>query len=265
MRFLQDLRVIYETAWTLSKNSVHAIVLMVQIFYIVLVGKYAHITPKALTLYFRGTPFVFYINSRVDLAAVHEIFVKKEYDFTYTELLGKKPEVILDLGANIGDSSVFYALQFPHAKIYAIEPNPAVHEKLRKNVAAFPNVQIRTCALSNQTKKTTFYVGDSHLGSSTKQRKQNTKEIEVEMCSFTDFVIQEKLDIIDILKFDIEGGEEDLLKDPSIRTKVHICVGEMHDDLTRVPTRELLDQIPAQVLHVYPLTETRNITVAKVL
>jgi FkbM family methyltransferase len=235
----------------------------VQIFCIIVAGKFFKISPKPLYLYFNKTSFIFYINSRVDVAALEEIFAKKEYGFAYAEALGKMPSVILDLGANIGDSSVFYATLFPEAKIYAIEPNPLVHDKLQLNTAAFKNIQIRKCAIGNKTQKITFYLGASHLGSSLKKRQQNTKEIEVGLVALTDFLAAEGLQHVDILKFDIEGGEEDLLKDVAMKDKVGVFIGEMHDDLTSVPTRGLVENIPAEILQVCTLTPTRNITVAR--
>lgn len=263
MRIIQELQTIYQTAKVLARSPLGVPVLAVHMFSIVLIGKFTHIKPQPLRVKFNKTEFAFFINSRVDLAALHEIFVKKEYAYSYEESLGKKPDVIVDLGANIGDSSVYYAVLFPEAKIFAVEPNPAVFDKLKANTSQFSNINVRQCAISNSTGKVTFYVGESHLGSSIKKRAQNTNELEVDMFSLTDFLVTESISAVDILKFDIEGGEEMLLKDAAMKEKVKLFIGEMHDDLTTLPTADLIKEIPAQVLQVYPLSKTRNITVAK--
>ena len=50
------------------------------------------------------------------------------------------PRVVVDAGANIGLSTVFFANKFPQAKIVAIEPEPSNFAMLRDNVAPYPNV-----------------------------------------------------------------------------------------------------------------------------
>lgn len=49
---------------------------------------------------------------------------------------GERP-LIIDCGANIGLASVWFAVHFPDAQIYAIEPDPANLAMLRRNVAPF--------------------------------------------------------------------------------------------------------------------------------
>jgi FkbM family methyltransferase len=47
------------------------------------------------------------------------------------------PEVILDLGANIGVAMALYAHRFPSARIVGVEPDPANADLCRRNVAAW--------------------------------------------------------------------------------------------------------------------------------
>lgn len=44
------------------------------------------------------------------------------------------PEVVLDLGANIGCSALYLARLWPHARIVAVEPDPENFEILKENV-----------------------------------------------------------------------------------------------------------------------------------
>ena len=50
------------------------------------------------------------------------------------------PPVIIDAGANVGLSAVFYANRFPNARIIAIEPEPSNYEMLKRNVVPYSNV-----------------------------------------------------------------------------------------------------------------------------
>jgi hypothetical protein len=63
------------------------------------------------------TPF--YIrNETSDVYVYKGVIEKKEYGFS-TE---SSPHIIIDAGANIGLSSIYFANRFPEAKIIAIEP-----------------------------------------------------------------------------------------------------------------------------------------------
>ncbi|MCW3474967.1 FkbM family methyltransferase [Limobrevibacterium gyesilva] len=82
-----------------------------------------------------------------DLAVFFQVFVALEYRLSnwgfwgalsqaYARILadGKRP-LIVDCGANIGLSSVYFRLLFPDALICAVEPEPGNDAALRANVA----------------------------------------------------------------------------------------------------------------------------------
>ena len=51
-----------------------------------------------------------------------------------------EPRVIFDIGANIGATSVFFALNYPKAKIFSFEPTSMNFNLLKKNVKNLKNV-----------------------------------------------------------------------------------------------------------------------------
>lgn len=221
---------------------------------------------KELTLTYKGKSFYFVVNNRMDLAVLSEIFVNKEYEFDYRPHLAtpyegeEQVQIILDLGANIGDTAIFYALNFPNAKIFAVEPNPHVHEKLLKNTKQFSNITVCKCAVSDRTGKINLNFGDSHLGSSINTREQNKNSVEVDVYSLEDFCKKEGIDKIDVLKFDIEGAEEYLLKDAEfIKNNVAELVGEMHDDLVTTPLKPIIDNLHLQNIQKKTLSKSRYI------
>lgn len=90
----------------------------------------------------------------VDIKVFTQVLVTKEYDISdtaqgkdlrrrYNSLVssGTQP-LIIDCGANIGLSSVWYARQFPEAKIVAVEPEQSNLEIASRNLAAYPNVTL---------------------------------------------------------------------------------------------------------------------------
>jgi hypothetical protein len=69
-----------------------------------------------------------------DRLTFQKIFVDGEYVFD----LGFTPRVVLDGGANVGYSSLFFAQQFPHALIIAVEPEATNFRLLMHNTARYP-------------------------------------------------------------------------------------------------------------------------------
>jgi hypothetical protein len=51
-----------------------------------------------------------------------------------------QPRVILDAGANIGLTSVYFAKKYPHARIVAIEPEASNFDVLTRNVRPYPSI-----------------------------------------------------------------------------------------------------------------------------
>ena len=78
---------------------------------------------------------------------IREIFVNEEYQFKNTN---GKP-VIIDCGANIGMSVLYFKRCHPKATIIAIEPNPTTYSLLDKNVKSFElkNGTLHNFALTN--------------------------------------------------------------------------------------------------------------------
>jgi FkbM family methyltransferase len=52
------------------------------------------------------------------------------------------PRVVVDGGAYIGLSSLWLARDFPDARIFAVEPDPDNAAMVRRNVAAWPNIEV---------------------------------------------------------------------------------------------------------------------------
>ena len=70
--------------------------------------------------------------------------VRRRYEQILAE--GKTP-VIVDAGANIGASALWFGAEYPRAAIVAIEPEPETVAMLRKNLAGRPNMTILAAAV----------------------------------------------------------------------------------------------------------------------
>jgi hypothetical protein len=88
-----------------------------------------------------------------DIATYNQIFIRREYDFSYlphaaeflsgtrTTEAGARKITVVDCGANVGCSVIWFANEYPGAEIVAVEPDLANFELLNQNVADLDNVR----------------------------------------------------------------------------------------------------------------------------
>lgn len=166
-----------------------------------------------------------------DLSTFAKIFVNREYDIP----LAKEPKVIIDAGANVGYASAFFALQFPRAKIIAIEPEAANFNLLKQNTSAFQNVFPVNAAIwpaSGQVNLLDpgvgswgFQAADIADGRTDLPSLGTVRAVTVE-----EIMSEFNLAFIDILKVDIEGGEKALFAGPTAwLNRVGVVMIELHD------------------------------------
>ncbi len=165
-----------------------------------------------------------------DIAAFVQIFVHREYEFE----LGLSPKVIIDAGANIGFSSIYFSIRYPKSLIIALEPEVGNYELLRQNVALYPNIVAINKALwsGNQALriidpgkgKWGFQVqGDTILP---KGRVLGT----VEGVTLTQIMSDFGLSYVDLVKLDIEGSEKTIFESSETWISlVGVIAIELHD------------------------------------
>jgi FkbM family methyltransferase len=161
-----------------------------------------------------------------DLAVVAQIFVDREYDVDY----GVEPELVVDAGANIGASPIYFAHRFPRALVVAVEPDPANYDVLRSNVEHWPNIVPVHAALWPET--TTVELSDHGLGAWGYQASAS------ESGSIPAVSVRRLLELIDretidLLKIDVEGAERELFSaSEDWIERVRAIVIELHDAQT---------------------------------
>ena len=146
-----------------------------------------------------------------------EIFINKEYDADLGE-----PKKILDLGSNVGYSILFFKAKYPKATIHGYEPGVETFKKLERNVAGLENVFVYNNAISDREGTMTMFLGDNSVSSSFVDRFDNISSTEKVKC------ITWPQENFDLIKFDIEGAEHQVVKNP---TNTKYIIGEVHHDL----------------------------------
>jgi FkbM family methyltransferase len=129
----------------------------------------------------------------------------------------KERPTIIDIGANVGYFSLSIFARFPKASVYSFEPHPYCFKVLSdyKETFANYNFNIFEQAVSNADDKITLFITDHEEFTTTSSIFDNnnkaTKKISVDAIKLEYFILQQKLEEIDLLKLDCEGSEYAIL------------------------------------------------------
>jgi FkbM family methyltransferase len=133
-------------------------------------------------------------------------------------LLERMPQdgVFVDVGANIGFWSLYFAHVFPRAKICAIEANPATFLVLRENIEinAFRNIMPLHVGVSDNVGELPLYCNDTgnRGGDSFADYADNRNRcVMVAVKPLADILASAGIERVDVMKMDIEGFEERVL------------------------------------------------------
>jgi FkbM family methyltransferase len=176
-----------------------------------------------------------YFNKQSLVNMFYELFGSGQYYFKTND---KKP-VIVDIGANIGDSLIYFKWLYPESRIFAYEPHPKAFSLLEKNVEInkFKDVYLFNEGLGNENANTelyddsegTFEASTIILGGfkSDLENKSNIKNVRLRKVSDCKELLSLKK--ISLLKIDIEGGESALFRDlDELLRKTEKVIMEFH-------------------------------------
>ncbi len=156
----------------------------------------------------------------------------------YTPPLGPE-SVVLDLGANRGGFS-HHLIQRFGCRCFAVEASPEVFAR----IPGHPRLQADSFAVTETTGSVTFYVSDSDSESSGLTRLEGiTYEREVNVVGRTlmEYVAEQRLGSLDLVKLDIEGAEIgviDTLPDDFLKNVGQFTI-EFHDFAGVYPAAEV--------------------------
>jgi FkbM family methyltransferase len=162
-----------------------------------------------------------------DFVTLRTIFVKKEYQFNFST----PPKYIIDCGANVGYSTLAFALFYPSAKVIALEPEKQNFSILMQNIKGVNNIiplQKAVWPYSTQL----FLVNEAVLSHSFQYQEQaNMNPTAVtDAISISDLITAYNIEIVDLLKIDIEGAEKELFMATDLHwlAKVKMIAVEIH-------------------------------------
>jgi FkbM family methyltransferase len=134
---------------------------------------------------------------------------------TYPDLGFANPvRTIVDVGANCGAASVYFAQRHPDAMVHSLEPGSRQRAVLERNVASYSNVRVHPIGLHAVDQLLPLYFGDGDSGMSSVIRSEwNTEEHEVvTLRNAATWAAENAITAIDLLKVDVEGVEVEVLE-----------------------------------------------------
>lgn len=177
-----------------------------------------------------------YRDSYADRGVVHQVFVEHDYNIRRLRRFGEierfyqdcAAPLIVDCGANIGASAVWFSQEFPKAKTVAIEPDAQNFKFLAENSGGL-NVQPVLGAIAGKPGVLRLVdPGEGEWGYRTMGEGIPLGEVRA-------YSIGEVLSLAPefvpfILKVDIEGAEEDLFREEAeIFGRFPLVIIELHD------------------------------------
>lgn len=166
-----------------------------------------------------------------DIPTFHQVFAKREYDLKMLNI--KAPRVIIDGGANIGLFSIFIKNKYPDSKIIAVEPDKENFEMMNKNLSNYENISLLNTGIWNKSTLLRVYdkFNKGKWGMVVEETDNNRDPTNIKSMSIPDIMKMYDIDIIDLLKLDIETSEKYLFDENcgSWLSKVKVIIIEIHD------------------------------------
>ena len=152
------------------------------------------------------------------------------------ELAAAASEVrmVLDIGANVGATALYFSRVFPNARIHAFEPAPVNFALLAKNAASCPRIQAHNFALGAEDATVDLYASDNPVnfgGYSLHSTGSDTsKKTSIPVRKVSSVLEQLSVDAVDVIKVDTEGAEWDIMTSipERILAGTRYITGELH-------------------------------------
>ena len=154
-----------------------------------------------------------------------EVILRKEYDYPTLS----SARTIIDIGANCGMASIFYANRYPAARIVAVEAEASNYAALVTNTRAYPNILPIHAALWHTDGQVEVFPpwprwkGWGKWGFRVREGKG------CRALSLPTLMRETGVETVDILKIDVEGAEREIFSTCNWMDKVKLLAIELHD------------------------------------
>ena len=158
-----------------------------------------------------------------DFFVLHEVFGSDCYDLPFSS---SNLRTVVDLGANVGLTTLYLASKAPEARFICVEPAPGNADLLRRNVAPVSQAVVVQAAVTKESGTVAFDDTRAAWGGGISP----DGPLRVEAISIDDLLARYAPEgIIDLLKMDIEGAEAEVFSGPMAwLDRVACIIAELH-------------------------------------
>lgn len=203
--------------------------------------------PRLRTVQLDGASITYRLN-RGDIQGIREVWFEEAYRVPF----GPVPRAVLDLGANIGLTSVWLARRYGCERVVGVEPDPSNVKLARRNLQdnGVDGVIIEAAIGPVDGTADFALARSSNVGALATLAAHDT--LEVDLITPQTALRIAGLTFVDLCKLDIEGGEGPLLLtgDGSWLRSVRSILAELHDETVDVP--KVIAAIEAGGLRHFP-------------
>ncbi len=182
-----------------------------------------------------------------DVDVFGQIFIQQEYGC----LLGaKNVDLVIDAGANVGYSSVYFLTHFPNCQVIAIEPDPANFVALSQNLAPYQSrVKLYNCGIWSKPAQlaieTSLYRDGREWTRQVRECADGEKG-DINAITIGELLRQSGHERLSLLKMDIEGAEVVVFSHPEHQEwlpRTDAIAIELHDDTSFGKAAELFHTV----------------------
>jgi len=146
-----------------------------------------------------------------DIKVTNSIFTNNEYPIQ--NFHAYEPTSIIDIGAGIGASAIYFDAFYPRTQIHCFEPSPRSFQYLKLNTENKKNINIHNYGLFNKEVTASLHLGNKHFATDSISYHCNSSD------NTTNVQLKNAKDVLDkisigrksILKIDTEGCEVPIL------------------------------------------------------
>lgn len=143
-------------------------------------------------------------------------------------------KTVLDIGANVGATALYFARLYPNAQVYAFEPAPDNFAVLERNIANSQRIRGFNFGLGAADATLELYHSDNPVnfgGYSLHPAGSDTsKTVRIQVRNVATVLGELALEKIEVIKVDTEGAEWDILTafPESVLRSAQYVTGELH-------------------------------------
>jgi len=174
-------------------------------------------SPFKFQVPFEGCLYLGHANQFIDWNVFfYGVYEKDWLEFISEKLADRTDPIVLDVGANCGHHTLFFAAK--GFRVHAFEPNPQliplIEEKVQINSIG-ESVTIHPIGLGNESNTLPFALSDDEnqgTGSFRLDRNEGRVMVDLPITEGDEYISSKKITKCDLIKIDVEGFEKEVLE-----------------------------------------------------